>query len=99
MIYGKLYVVNSMGKMDRPKGAPVFPINVTVNLYGGVDPMVSKFDTWEEVTHVKLSDTDDLSVYDGATLLKEYPAGVYDSYTVEEVIPEIEEYKGEGFPL
>ncbi len=80
------------------KGTPVFPVKVMVSLSAMLDTNISSFDEWI-ATHVSLNDEGDLSIYDGAVLLKEYASGEYDSYTVTEIIPEVEEYKGEGFPL
>ena len=77
-------------------GTPVFPIRVTINVFTGTE--CSTTDVIYTATHVNMID-EVLQVFDGVELLEQYASGTYESYSIEEVIPEIEEYKGEGFPL
>lgn len=50
-----------------------------------------------EVTHLSM-DGEVLSIYDGASLVKEYKKGEWLDWNKEDIKPIIEDYKGPGFP-
>ena len=70
----------------------MFPVRITV-----LTPTGKEIYDPDSCTHLK-EENKSLFIYDGSTIVKEYPEDAWTAYDVQEIIPEIEEYTGPGFP-